>query len=245
MINSLFILLLAGPLAAQDQADEMMYNAYLSEKVAPEIWKAAVTVRKESWNKTQDPKAGFQLALAQFGLLSSTMRTQDEDLFDDYYKETEENLEKLISSNKKWAEPPALLSATYGLKMGYSPLQGMFLGAKSGNLIEKAKGLDPSSPLVWKINANSKYFTPEMWGGDIHEAIESYERCISLYESSPATLKFNWMYIDALAFMGQAYLKNGDTGKAIVTFEKALHVEPEFGWVKFVLLPKAKAKAGK
>ena len=82
-----------------------------------------------------------------------------------------------------------------------------------------------------------------MWGGDIKEAIESYEKCVQLYEANPAALTSNWMYLDALAFQGQAYLKNGDTGKAIATFEKALQAEPEFGWVKFTLLPKAKTKS--
>ena len=84
-----------------------------------------------------------------------------------------------------------------------------------------------------------------MWGGDITEAIEAYEKSIQLYESRPEALKFNWMYLDALAFMGQAYLKNGDTGKAIATYEKALQAEPEFGWVKYALLPNAKSKTQK
>lgn len=144
---------------------------------------------------------------------------------------------------KDWAEPLALLSATYGLKMGYSPIQGMFLGSKSESLIEKGKKLDPSSPLVWKVRANSKFFTPEMWGGDLAEAITAYEKCITLYESKPALTKFNWMYLDALVFQGQAYMKQGDAGKAIMTYEKVLKIEPEFGWVKYSLLPTAKAKS--
>lgn len=228
---------------AQDKTDEALYNAYVAGDNKPDAWKNAVATRKAEYEKKPtDKSAGFKLAQAQYALLSSTMRTKDEDLFDSYYDDTVELLEKLIDQDKKWGEPSALLSAVYGLKMGYSPMQGMFLGSKSASLVEKAKKLDPSSPLAFKVFANSKYFTPEMWGGDLKEAISAYEKCIQLYESKPENLKYNWFYLDALAFMGQAYQKNGDTGKAIAAYEKALKAESGFAWVKNSLLPKAKGK---
>lgn len=241
-----FLLLLLAPcvLVAQDAVDEAMYKAYLSGQPAPDVWKSSVATRQEALKaKPGDVQLQYQLALAQFGLLSSTMRGRDEKLFDTYYKDTEELLESIVERDKKWGEPMALLSATYGLKMGYSPMQGIFLGSKSSSLVEKAKKLNATSPLVWKVAANAKFFTPEMWGGDLAEAIEAYETSIKLYDAHPEKLRFNWMYLDALAFMGQAYLKNGDSGKAIAAYEKALRQEPDFGWVKQVLLPKAKGTA--
>ena len=245
-ITSLLLILLSCSLQAQNKVDEIMYKAYLSDADATAAWKSAVEMRMAALGLDEkSSKARFGVALAQFGLLSSTMRWQNEDLFDEYYKDTEKNLEEIIEADKKWAEPYALLSAIYGLKMGYSPLQAMFLGGKSNNLIEKAKKLDPTSPLAWKVLANAKFFTPTAFGGDIDESIEAYEKCIALYEARPELLKQNWMYLDALAFMGQAYMKNGDAGKAIAVYEKALAAEPEFGWVKFVLLPKAKSKTAK
>jgi len=237
------LLFLAITLSAQDAVDELMYQAYLSQAPAPEKWKSAIATRKSETAGSTDTKVKFKLALAQFGLLSSTMRNQEEDLFDEYYDETEELLKEIISQDKSWGEPYALLSATYGLKMGYSPMQGIFLGSKSNGLIEKAKKLSPTSPLVWKVAANAKFFTPEMWGGDLEEAIQNYEACVKQYEADPASLKFNWMYIDALAFQGQAYAKNSETAKAVAAYEKALTIEPSFGWVQYSLLPKAqKAK---
>jgi len=240
----LFLVLVAQTLPAQDAVDESMYNAYLSEQPVPDAWRSAVKARQEALKASpQDRQLRFNLAMAGFGLLSSTMRTKNEDLFDEYYDATVDLLEQLIDEDKKNGEAMALLSATYGLKMGYSPMQGIFLGSKSSSLVEKAKRLNPASPLVWKVAANAKFFTPEMWGGDLTEAIEAYETSIKHYDASPDKLKFNWMYIDALAFMGQAYRKNGESGKAIAAYEKALKQEPNFNWVKHVLLPKAKAPA--
>lgn len=242
----LYLIVSSLAVVAQDATDENMYRAYLSSEQATDAWKKAIADRQAELQKNpKDQQASFKVALAQFGLLSSTMRYQDEDLFDAFYDDTEDNLRSIIAANKQWGDPQALLSAVYGLKMGYSPMQGMFLGSKSNNLTEKAKKLSPSSPLVWKVYANAKLFTPDMWGGDIKMAIEGYEKCIQLFESRPDQLKHNWMYLDALAFQGQAYLKNGDTGKAIQAYEKALKAEPNFGWVRDLLLPKAKAQTGK
>lgn len=224
------------------ESNEAMYNAYLTQEVksAKESWKKVVAANQAICDRNpNDTDALYSLALAQFGLLSATMRDQDEDLFDTYVDKTEKNLETLIEKNKTWGEPRALLSALYGLKMGYSPWKGMYLGAKSSSLMDKARKDTPNSPLVWKLYANSKFFTPETWGGDLKEAIKAYEKSIQLYESDPERKKFNWFYLDTFAFLGQAYQKEDNQSKAVNVYKKALEVEPEFGWVKYNLLPKA------
>ena len=238
---AVILLLVASTLHAQDATTKAMYYAYIGNNAnTTDEWKKAVQNRKQELSKNAtDPKLNYALLLAQWGLLNATMKTKDEDLFDDYYDPALETIEEITGSDKKWAEPYAIQSAIYGLKMGYSPIQGMILGSKSSGLIEKAKKLNNSSPLVWKIYANSKLFTPEMWGGDLKEAIQAFEKSIALYEANPNDLPFNWFYLDTLAFQGQAYLKDGQRAKAISTYEKALKVEPEFAWVKNVLLPKA------
>ncbi|MEP2667398.1 MAG: tetratricopeptide repeat protein [Cyclobacteriaceae bacterium] len=218
------------------QGDPSSYHAYLNSN-QKEVWKKEV--KEKTAAAKNDKQTQFDLALSQYGLLSATMANQDEDMFDEYYDDTVDNLEEIIKANKGWGEPKALLSAVYGLKMGYSPMMGMFLGPKSGSLMEKAKEQSPQSALVVKLYANSKFFTPEMFGGDLDEAISSYKKCLQLYEAQPSQLKNNWMYLDALAFAGQAYLKKGEKEKAKQLFEKALTIEPEFMWVKHVLLPKA------
>lgn len=223
-------------------ADEIIYQAYLNQKYDAAPWKEAIKIRETELNKnSQEIEPRFQLALSQFALVSSSMRNRDEDLFDEYYNPLLKNLKKIIEGDKNWAEPYAIQAAAYGVKMGYSPMQGMILGSKSTNLIEKAKKLNPSSAIVWKVYANAKFFTPEMWGGDLDEAIAGYEKAVQLFESRPETLINNWMYLDTMAFLGQAWAKKGDRAKAIAAYENALKAEPNFSWVKYVLLPKVKS----
>lgn len=227
----------------QSSIEQYAYKAYLAQDISEgkEIWKKAIALAEKDFkSKPNDVRVHFKLAFTQFSLLSATMRDQDEDLFDSYVDQAEENLEKIIELDKSNGEPKAVLSALMGLKMGYSPWKGMYLGSKSSSLIEKALKQSPNSPLVWKFYANSKLFTPEMFGGDLRVAIESFEKTLQLFEQKE--LINNWLYLDTMAFLGQAYQKNNETQKAIALYEKALNVEPDFNWVKYVLLPKVKGK---
>lgn len=228
---------------AQDELNKLLYRAYLVNDASTQAeLKQAETKHREAVKA--DPKntsKRYTLALIQWSLLNASMRTQDETLFDEYYDVMIDNLDELLDIDNKHAEAHALQSSAYGLKISYSPIQGMFLGPKSSGIIEKAKKLNPNSALVWKIYAGSKLFTPEMWGGDVKEAIIAFETAVKLYESKPEFLPGNWQYLDALAFLGRAYLKDEQPKKAIVIYDKALKVEPEFNYVKKSLLPKAKA----
>lgn len=219
--------------------ERRMYKAYLTN--SKPLWKLSVEQAAEKAKENPGRENQYQLALARFGLLNATMASQDEDLFYAYYDETVDQLKSLQKRHKDWAEPVALLSAVYGLKIAYSPLQGMFLGPTSSKLISKAQKLNPGSPLVWKIYGTSKQHTPEMWGGNLNEAIESYEKALQLYERTPEELAWNWRYLDTLAWLGKAYQDKGEVSRAIALYKKALQLSPDFAWVKHRLLPQALA----
>lgn len=236
----------AEPAAAQI-SDPTTYQAYLGAAeitAANALWDKAVAEKQAAFDKNPaDANLRWNLSLAQYGLMASTMRAKDEDRFDKYYDTVEEHLEILTKSDKLKAEAKAMLSAVYGLKMGYSPMMGMVLGPKSGSMIEDALKLAPQSAVAWKVQANSKMFTPAMFGGDVPEAIKAYEKSIELFEKQPETLKNNWLYIDTMIFLGQAYSSEGQSAKAVTTYEKVLKAEPNLFWVKNTLLPNAKQKA--
>ncbi len=165
------------------------------------------------------------------------MAEKNETQFNIYLDASIDNLEELIEHDDDWAEVKAILSSVYGLQMGYSPWKGMYLGSKSGGLIEAALRKKPESPMVNKLYAGSKLFTPEMFGGDVNEAIKHYKKALALYEQDSASIKNNWLYLDTMAFLGMAYEKAEKPENAVVIYQKALEVEPDFGWIKNILLP--------
>ena len=92
---------------------------------------------------------------------------------------------------------------------------------------------DPNSPLVQKLYAGSKLYTPKMFGGNSKEAVASYEKSVEIFEKGETAS--NWLYLDALMGLSLAYQKVERVEDAKKTLNKALNIEPEFGWAMGVL----------
>lgn len=237
-LSFIFTISFSADITAQDNLDLMEYKAYLTN--SEPLWKQVVERRMDNYQQSHSGEDLYALSQAQYGLLLLTMVDMDEDLFDEYVGSTVDNLEKLIYDKVRMGESKALLSSVYGLKIAYSNWKGMTLGPKSGSLIAEAKKVAPDSPLVWKLYGNFKLYTPSMFGGDVQEAIDAYAKSVELFERNPANTKNNWEYLDAVAWLGQAYVKADEPQKAIAVYQKALRIEPKFNWVKDSLLPSAK-----
>ncbi len=234
---SLFIIsTLISATTMSQPVNDLMYQAYITQK--KELWKKSVELATVEFKlKPTDAHAHLSLGVAHYGLLLSTMSTEDKDLFDEYVSATKDRLKEIIELPSTAAEGKGLLSAVLGLQMAYSPMKGMLLGGKSSNLAADAKEIAPTSPLAWRFYGINKFYTPSSFGGDIKEAIVALEKSIALFEST--SISKNWLYLDTLALLGQAYTKAGEKAKAIATFEKAIAAEAGFTYAKS-LLTKAK-----
>lgn len=228
----LALLLLTTSIVYSQSIHDLMYQAYITQK--KEFWKKSVELATvEFKQKPTDVHAQLNVGVAHYGLLLSTMSTNDEDLFDDYVSATKDRLEEMIDRHATAAEGKGLLSAVLGLQIAYSPMKGMLLGGKSSNLAADAKEMAPRSPLAWRFYGINKLYTPSSFGGDIQEAVLALEKSIALFEST--AISKNWLYLDTLALLGQAYAKAGEKAKAIATYEKALASEAGFTYAKDLL----------
>lgn len=232
-ISFLLAMFIYGSLSAQS-TQELMYQAYLNRSA--ETWKKAVDLTtKELTAKPNDPIKQMDLAYAYFSLLNGSMAMPNDDLFDEYISEAKKFLKKIVEDKPKSGEAAAMLSSIYGNEIGKSPMKGMLLGSKSSSLAEKGILFEPNSPLAWSVYASNKYYTPSSFGGDLQEAIKGWEKTIQLSQANAGTLKHNWLYLNAIVFLGQAYEKAGSRDKAIAAYEKALVVEPQFQYAKMLL----------
>lgn len=232
-ISFLLAMFIYGTLSAQS-TQELMYQAYLNRSA--ETWKKAVDLAaKELTARPNDPAKQMDLAYAYFSLLNGSMAMPNDDLFDEYISEAKKFLKKIVEDNPKSGEAAAMLSSIYGNEIGKSPMKGMLLGSKSSSLAEKGILFEPNSPLAWSVYASNKYYTPSSFGGDLQEAIKGWEKTIQLSQANAGALKDNWLYLNAIVFLGQAYEKAGSRDKAIAAYEKALVVEPQFQYAKMLL----------
>jgi tetratricopeptide (TPR) repeat protein len=211
--------------AQAQSSQELMYEAYItSSKI---LWQKAVNNAEDnSWEKAE----------AYYGLLNSTMQDEDEKLFDKNLEPALDLLSELELNKEHKADALALKSSIYGLIMAYSPWKGMTYGGKSSKAISEAAKLNPLSPIVLSMQGGNLYYTPESFGGDKSLAIEKYKQSVSRFEAMELTAR-NWMYLQALANLGQAYAGTNKNKEAIDSYEKALRLEPKFYYVSKYLLP--------
>lgn len=213
---------------------KLQYQAYLSQDIS--LWHQSFKLAAE----VNDP---FVTGLAGYGILNASLPLQNEDLFDEYLDDTSEPLEEIIDSkNAEKGVAKAIMSGILGLRIAYAPMKGMFLGGKSGSYAEAAIKEAPDSYIAWKLHGNYKFYTPSAFGGDISEAAIALEKSITLMEQDPALTVENWLYIDAMAHLGQCYAQLGQNDKAKAIYDKALAVEPNYSWVSKVLLPHLQAQ---
>ncbi|MGB3851929.1 MAG: tetratricopeptide repeat protein [Tunicatimonas sp.] len=234
-----FIALFALPTFAQVSADvqQLFYRGYLTVSKAP--WEQAIQKIEQdaSLDETQKLTA---ITEAQTGLLVYALANQDEATYNAVADDLEDNLETLLEQDKTDARSLAKMARLNGATMAFNSWKATYLGPKNEKLVDRALKADPESPEAWMQRGGSLLFTPAMFGGDVDESVTAFEKAVRYYEAQPDHTR-NWQYLDALAWLGQAYQKAERPAEAAETFTKALEVEPDFGWVKYKLLPTAQA----
>ena len=179
----------------------------------------------------------YYIALADYriaGLLEGESKDPSEHL-----NAAVEHLKKATEIDPQAAEAYSLLSSVYGWQIGLSPMKSMLLGPRVGKAAQKAKQLAPDNPRVVLSAAISDFNTPEMFGGNKEKGLQGFQRAAELFAQEEPTdpIQPVWGHREAYAWLGIAYQNQGELESARAAFGKALEIDPDFGWVKYWLLP--------
>ena len=188
--------------------------------------------------------AQYHLLLTDYRLIIYFSQPKDEEHLDQYLDTAVEEGLQLIQEHPENAEAKALMCSVYGMKISVKWLLAPVLGPKSQKFIAEALEIAPENPRVLLQAGISKYNTPAFFGGDKEEAVSLFQRAIEQFGNEPGDhgIQPDWGYPDACAWLGMAYTNDGKYAEAIDIFERALETHPNFGWIKYNLLPDAKSK---
>jgi tetratricopeptide (TPR) repeat protein len=135
-------------------------------------------------------------------------------------------------------ETHALLASVYGLRIGANPALGASLGPRSSEERSIAERLGPENPRVWLLKGIGAFFTPEAFGGGLERAGEYLDRSLELFEDDdPERPLPRWGGAEARVWRGRVHEGRGQVDRARSEYEAALALEPEYVWVRGVLIP--------
>ncbi len=120
--------------------------------------------------------------------------------------------------------------------------------AESRRLLAKAKELAPDNPRVLWVEGGVFLFTPVAYGGDPDRAIEIYRRMseVSDAEGRPDSPQPDWGKPEALMSLAFAHLNHPtpDLSSALKEAKAALALQPDWAYVRDILLPQIEARRG-
>ncbi len=176
----------------------------------------------------------YYLALNNYRI--STILYEDKEMSEKYIESAKEAIQKSIEGKDDFADSHALFSSILGIELGFKPQLGMINGMKIGKEIEKAKKLEPENPRVYLIDGNGKLYTPAMFGGGVDKAIGLLEKAAELFKKEENRGIYpDWGKDEVYVFLGNAYKEKKEDSTAIKFYKKALEVNPDYGWAKYLL----------
>jgi tetratricopeptide (TPR) repeat protein len=223
------ILFAAGSAFAQDKSVwPTTYRAFLTNDLA--TWRTAI-----SELQTAPASIDNYLAIgrAAYGAAGTGIALEDYDAVAGLLDTAEAFLEIVLEKDADHAQARALLAGCWGLRIALKPLRGMTLGSKCQRYLDRARAADPDDPMVHYQLGMNRYNTPAAFGGDLDQAIEHFQRARTLLETRCPDQ--NWLYLASHAWLGQALTAADRPDEARAVYAQALSIEPDFGWVRYLL----------
>jgi len=227
---------LGGALRWADSARVLIERGHLRNDSSSIVLAAAVLDRA----LTAFPEHGLLLhyrgyAAYRLGQIAGVQKQPD--VAEARYEEALKFLDRAATA-MPLAETHALRASCMGQLIGNSAIRGMRYGIAAGNADDDARELNPDNPRMLLLQAIGTWFKPSMYGGGEGKARTLMRRALKAFErDAPAPAMPSWGHAEALAWHGQWELKAGRADAARAAYQQALTLEPEYAWVKHVLLP--------
>lgn len=183
--------------------------------------------------------AKYHIAYCNYKISYIYLSQKDMDSFNKYMNEAIDLLKSLIESNDKDVEAMSLLATCYGIKITSDWNLAKSLGSDSQKLLATALAIAPNNPRVLLQEGISRFNSPEFFGGSKEKARQLFQSSIEKFKEL-SNDNYGWGFLDAYAWYGISLTENNQKELAAQIYDEALKLEPNFGWIKYKLLPQVK-----
>lgn len=229
---TLALLFLAFIATAQNTADfeQRLYHSYVDDRIMD--WKDIIPEMKSQYQKTKDKELLYSLCFAQYGYIGFCIGEDKTREAKRCLKDARANSKLLEKVYHGRHDILALQGALLGYQIILSKFSSLYLGPKAFKLINTAS---ESSDKYFNCSleyGNIRYFTPTFLGGSKKEAIAYYKNAVDILENSPKLEEQNWIYINTLLLLTNAYYETGSRNMACKYYKQILEYEPRANWIR-------------
>jgi tetratricopeptide (TPR) repeat protein len=238
---TLIVLYCAIPDINAESSRKTVYNAFINR----EMYKWDNIIHSiETNNPPTTIENKLELINYYYGYIGYLIGQKHYEKAENYIIKGEKLIDQILHNSPKNSTTYAFKGSFLGFRIGISKFKAIYLGPESISFVEKSLEIDPQNIQGIIDRGNIYFYTPSIFGGDKHEALNFYLKAARLMERNKETDQ-NWAYLNLLTTIGIAYDKLNKTKDAKLIFEKILRKEPNFKWVKEELYPKLIAKIPK
>lgn len=218
---------------SQNAYRDSIYKAYSRGKM--DKWLQIMNACEKNIDR-KNTEEKLELISYYYGYTARLIGAEEYDTAEIYIDKSEKIIDALL---EKSPENPTLLAykgAYIAFTIGISNFKAVYLGPKSMKYINKSIELDPNNIQGNIEKGNSMYYRPAVFGGDKKEAIAYYVNAVKNFEKQKLVVN-NWMYINTMTALGQAYEATDQIQLAKSCYEKIIKIFPNFMWVEDELYP--------
>lgn len=215
-----------------------IYTAFITHDMAK--WEGVIkTIEAANNTNTVDQK--LELINYYYGYIGWLIGQKKFKQAEKYIPKGEKLIHQVLVASPKNATAYSFKGSFLGFKIGIDKYKAIFLGTDSKNSINKALELEPQNVQAIIDKGNLLYYSPSIFGGDKHEALNYFIKGVKLLEKNKDTNQ-SWVYLNLLTIIASAYEDTNKLENAKLTYEKIIRSEPDIDWVKNKLYPELLAK---
>jgi tetratricopeptide (TPR) repeat protein len=218
---------------SQNAYRDSIYKAYSRGKM--DKWYAIMETCEKSINPGNVAQQ-LELLSYYYGYTAWLIGAEKYDTAERYIDKSEDIIEALLEDSPENATLLAYKGAYIAFTIGITKLKAIYLGPRSMKFINRSLELDPENIQGNIEKGNSMYYRPSAFGGDKAEAIDYYIKAVESFEKQGLVVN-NWMYINTMTALGQAYEATDQIQLAKLCYEKIIRIFPNFMWVEDELYP--------
>lgn len=209
---------------------QKLYDSYVRGQM--QEWEQIISAMELEYQNTERQELLYELCFAYYGYIGYLLSLEEDKVAKQVLDAAMKKTRLLEKALKDRPDILALQGAMLGYRIVLSKFSSLFLGPKALKYIKTAYETGKNCFNCNTEMGNMKFYTPKFLGGSKSEALPYYEKAVNILENSKLKTDHDWIYMNTVMLLANAYKETGKLDKACELYESLLEYEPKADWIR-------------